>query len=431
MLSVCASQSTVVLTESVADHYRRVALSLASHLDLLDLFSLGSTCRKVHDSLVQFSHQLRINSLRCSNDTASAPIDSDIDHETVADAFRQALGTGFDPGNVAIHTPALPLPYRPQGTHFQGGRRSYVGLTGKIGQCARDMVGSCRRCGTVVCRNCAVKPPSDKWLTDRFRRLCKTCQEAPLIDHLLPLRYDEECNESISASSGSSTRSTRSSSSGSNNSSVKHGVPDDSESENAFTASAFTRMPCTCDSRGVYLCQWCGHNLRAPDTTYKRVWTWRSRYSTHIGGGLGTGLGLGNQGQKCARGEQCLEKGTGGVCWVEIECSDARAQDQAREDHLVTSRSSTPAGLEYEGDHSMDKPGYLRQEIEGIGGVVKKKVKKRVKTGATVYEYDDERESGKYLEREASGQQRGWCGWCARVSLSHEDKAELTRLLEH
>ena len=32
---------------------------------------------------------------------------------------------------------------------------------GKIGPCARDLVGECRRCGIeVICRNCSAKPPS-------------------------------------------------------------------------------------------------------------------------------------------------------------------------------------------------------------------------------------------------------------------------------
>jgi len=62
-----------------------------------------------------------------------------------------------------------------------------------------------------------------------------------------------------------------------------------------------------------------------------------------------------------------------------------------------------------------EKPGYLRQEIEGIGGVVKKKVKKRVKVGKTVTEYEDERERAEYLGRETKGISRSWCGWCWRV----------------
>ena len=60
-------------------------------------------------------------------------------------------------------------------------------------------------------------------------------------------------------------------------------------------------------------------------------------------------------------------------------------------------------------------PGYLRQEIEGIGGVLKQKVKKWVRVGARVDEFDGEREAGGYLLKEASGDVRSWCPWCWRV----------------
>ena len=127
------------------------------------------------------------------------------------------------------------------------------------------------------------------------------------------------------------------------------------------------------------------------------------------------------------------------MCWVEIDCSEGTAEDQEESEDTGTpntsdvlhehehavgfdapseSRPSTPRA-----DHA---PGYLRQEVEGLGGVMKKKVKKRVKVGATVWEYDDERESGKYLEREASGEQRSWCGWCSRVVLGREDRESVS-----
>jgi hypothetical protein len=35
--------------------------------------------------------------------------------------------------------------------------------------------------------------------------------------------------------------------------------------------------------------------------------------------------------------------------------------------------------------------------------------------GACVVEYEDERETGKYLVREEVGLHRSWCGWCSRV----------------
>ncbi|TKA74457.1 hypothetical protein B0A49_08763, partial [Cryomyces minteri] len=64
---------------------------------------------------------------------------------------------------------------------------------------------------------------------------------------------------------------------------------------------------------------------------------------------------------------------------------------------------------------------YLAQEMEGIGGVVKKKVRKRVRVGATVKEWEDERERGGYLGREQKGLVRSWCSWCERVVLGKKD----------
>lgn len=120
-----------------------------------------------------------------------------------------------------------------------------------------------------------------------------------------------------------------------------------------------------------------------------RGWTWRSRYSTRLHG-LGTGIGEGVEGVQCGRETSCLAART---IFKEIEC-DAR---------------DTRAG------------GYFLQEIEGIGGVVKKKVKRRMQVGAVVKEYEDEREQGKYLAREQDGVDRSWCSWCARVVLSKKD----------
>jgi len=68
-----------------------------------------------------------------------------------------------------------------------------------------------------------------------------------------------------------------------------------------------------------------------------------------------------------------------------------------------------------------EKAGYLRQEIEGIGGVVKKKVKRRVKVGRAVREHEDERERAEYLELEGRGEERSWCAWCARVVPGEKD----------
>ena len=59
--------------------------------------------------------------------------------------------------------------------------------------------------------------------------------------------------------------------------------------------------------------------------------------------------------------------------------------------------------------------GYWRQEIEGLGGVVKKKFRKRERVGGTVREFEDESKGGELLAKEKAHEQRAWCGWCARV----------------
>ena len=153
-------------------------------------------------------------------------------------------------------------------------------------------------------------------------------------------------------------------------------------------------------------------------------------------------MGAGDQGQKCARGEECLDRMGAGLCWVEIDCCEQQAPNTQHftspslseydtsglvgEDSFAEDSTSSMGlmGTDAPTSTTSNKPGYLRQEIEGIGGVVKKKVKKKVRTGATVWEFDDERESGKYLEREASGVQRSWCGWCYRVVMGEHDRDE-------
>lgn len=129
-------------------------------------------------------------------------------------------------------------------------------------------------------------------------------------------------------------------------------------------------------------------------------------------------MGEGDQGQKCGRGEDCLEAVEGEM---EIDCSERP---------LFSSSPSTGESDAHQHQQQQQQQkrseersaGYLRQEVEGIGGVVKKKVKKRVRMGATVWEYDDERGSGQYLEREASGMERSWCGWCGRVVKGLRDR---------
>ena len=311
---------------------------------------------------------------------------------------------------VSIYSQRQPA-FQPQSTFI-----SALGLSGKISRCARDLVAPCRRCGINICRNCIEKPPSNKVLAGRLRRLCDSCLEAPLILHKAPLQDFSE--SAAPTSSASSTRSGRSDSNASDHSAAdQHYYALETVSQ---MPEIWLRGPCTCASKGVYLCQQCGHNNVAADNIYHRVWKWRSRYSTHLGGGLGTGLGLGNQGQKCGRDKHCLAT-RDAMALMEAECS---SEDVSTPTGYELSRSNTPVA--HGEDHeARPEPGYFRQEIEGIGGKVKSKSRKLVKVGATVYEFRDERESGKYLGREASGDMRGWCSWCSRVCPGKRDREEM------
>ncbi|KAK5942908.1 hypothetical protein PMZ80_005474 [Knufia obscura] len=383
-----------------------VAEKLASYLDLTDLDSLSSTCRPVHESLIQFAHQLKQHSLRCAFEIGTKKQADQDEVLALQLSVEDQLGLSASSGlafPVSLHSQPQPS--------FQ----SSLGLTGKVSRCARDLVAPCRKCGTIVCRNCIEKPPSNRLLPGRMRRLCDSCLDAPLILHKAPLH--EPVKHSAPSSSASSTRSQRSDSD----------LSDHGEADHHHTVESVSQMPemwlrdeCTCADRGVYLCQQCGHANYSADNIYQRVWKWRSRYSTHLGGGLGTGLGLGNQGQKCGRGRRCLAT-RDAMALMETECA---AEEASTPSAYEVSRSNTP--INHDHDHeARPEPGYFRQEIEGIGGHLKSKSKKLVKVGATVYEFRDERESGKYLAREASGELRAWCSWCDRVCPDKQDREEV------
>jgi len=128
-----------------------------------------------------------------------------------------------------------------------------------------------------------------------------------------------------------------------------------------------------------------------------RGWSWRRRYSH-----TGIGIGEGEQGVLCGRQASCLA-----VREVEVEI-DADQLDESDEalEHNARNWSHT---------------SYYTQEIEGIGGVVKKKVKKRVPVGHVVKEYEDERVNGEYLHREQTGKVRSWCAHCNKVILGAKD----------
>ncbi|KAK2773439.1 hypothetical protein FQN53_004159 [Emmonsiellopsis sp. PD_33] len=365
-----------------------VVVQIARSVDLNTLDSLSMTCRQFRANLLPFRSQLIRETLHCRNE----PLDD-------------------------------PARSRREGCSGGGGTML---TTGKIGRCARDMVSECQRCAGVICRNCTAKPIGAAMSKNRFRRLCSTCLAAPLSDHLLPYlpttHHDHDHDHDHDHS---------------HNHTTDH--PPAHSPQPSFTDPAFSRTPCTCED-SMWLCRPCGQTLRADDTTYKRVWTWRTRYSAYLGGGLGTGIGEGCQGVKCGRGERCL---AAEEIEVEVDCEvddweqeDAEMggavyqqqhhQQQQHNNHntapgqgygsgghgVLVGSQLDPVHVESHGD---EEPGYLRQEIVGVGGVVKQKVKKRVRVGACVEEHEDERESAGFLKREYLGEVRCWCGWCERV----------------
>ena len=235
-------------------------------------------------------------------------------------------------------------------------------------------------------QNCTIKPPSQTTLKNRIRRLCHTCGTAPLSSHLSTDPHNP--------------------------------APDPGN----VAATAFAHSPCNC-TESVWLCTQCGQTLRSNDTTYRRVWAWRTRYSTSLGGGLGTGIGEGCQGVKCGRGEACLA--AQGI-ELEVECeADEGSSDTSSNNSAGHSPASHPSYYNEAAvstdSHDDEEPGYFRQEVIGLGGVVKHKAKKRVNVGACVVEYEDERETGNYLVREENGLHRAWCGWCSRVICSKSE----------
>ncbi|KAF2704730.1 hypothetical protein K504DRAFT_460991 [Pleomassaria siparia CBS 279.74] len=326
-----------------------IASQLASQLDLNTLHDLSRTCRQFRANLLEYRDQLVKNSLHCEMDD-------------------------LEPGTT--------LPWREAST---SGRQL---TSGRISRCARDMVNECRRCGTVVCRNCTIKPPKQSALQARHRRLCRTCSKAPL--QLLTNPQRSPTTVGTSSPPGS----------------PKTGPAFiDAGSPPAFTAPAFERTPCSCDPM-VWLCQPCGQHLRNTDTMYIRAWTWRTRYSHYLGG-VGTGAGEGNEGVNCGRGSGCL---SAKIVEQETNCN---AETLAK----LEGSSGSP--------ERWTGTSYRAQEIEGIGGVFKMKTKNYVPVGETVKIYEDERDQSiQYLKREVAGKLRSWCSWCERVIAGERDTKE-------
>jgi hypothetical protein len=97
-------------------------MSVASSIDLNTLDNLSRTCRQIREGLLQYRKMLLVSTLHCVNE--HLPVDPE---DTLR--YRARAGNWYYMQDM--------------------GRCSF---NGKAGQCARDLVGGCRRCGTVVCR---------------------------------------------------------------------------------------------------------------------------------------------------------------------------------------------------------------------------------------------------------------------------------------
>ena len=116
---------------------------------------------------------------------------------------------------------------------------------------------------------------------------------------------------------------------------------------------------------------------------------------------------------------------------MEFECPAASSSGNGDSGGGGSSSSSSSSGGSENGDSGgestplagKEDAGYWRQEVEGLGGVVKKKFRKRERVGGTVREWEEESRGAEILGREKSGEERAWCGWCARVVPGKDDVA--------
>ncbi|EME83541.1 uncharacterized protein MYCFIDRAFT_38772 [Pseudocercospora fijiensis CIRAD86] len=340
---------------------------LARYIDLVTLENLSKTCRQIRANLLGYRANLISQTLRCDNENTNP---------------AERLGN------------ALHASHQVWTTYGRNGTKIGRITSGKIGACARDMVGECRKCGKIICRNCVIKTPPASVVKLRHRRLCRTCMKSPLGSLTTEIRAVDE--------DGNSTRQALI---------VHH--DDDGDDLMTYESREFARDPCTCGDI-VWICQPCGTAMRTTDTTYVRGWKWRTRYS-HCGG-MGAGLGEGNEGVECGRTKECL---AARMVEKDVEC-DA--------EELAAMEAET-AKTEFQG-RNWNGNSYSTQEIVGIGGRMKTTVRKRVPVGAIVKEYEDERMTEDFLGREQSGQNRSWCSWCSRVVVGKKDLDGITRSTE-
>jgi len=389
-----------------------IVMAVASWLDLNAIDNLSRTCRAVHDSLLEYRSSVLTHTLHCANE--ELPIDRESTFR-----YRARAGNWY---------------YMQEDAQLRAAPGADVA---KSGSCARDMVAGCRRCSTAICRNCAIKPPAPIVLKERHRRLCIPCTKAPL-----PLLVDPPLY-----------------------------------ADTPLASDGLRTAVCHCETEGVWLCQPCGRSIRGSDNDYRSIWKWRNQYGEVLGG-VGTGIGEGDRGVPCGRESKCcsakereqetdcdaedgraessldlrLHHSNGSSYFGSSPPSSASwssslayrpAQTQnhaasspwtiqsassatAASSSLSVASASTPPysdGIDWRASSPHYRPGYARHEVEGIGGVVKSVGVRIIRVGGCVPEWEDEKQRGIIMGREASGQSRSWCGWCMRVILGNKDRA--------
>ncbi|KAI5287265.1 hypothetical protein KEM54_006115 [Ascosphaera aggregata] len=246
------------------------------------------------------------------------------------------------------------------------------------GRCVRDLVKECTKCHQMVCRNCIGKPFTSA--KPRTRRLCRKCLSAPITAHAQSIINP-----------------------------YQNFIPLISYQQSLKSNWAF----CRCEEE-TWLCIPCTRAQHNEDSLYRAGWTWRSKYSSLFAPGTWAGIGQGCEGVKCGRGAGCFA-----AQHIEVEIESNHNDSQA------DASSASLRGAEDIDHLSRSSPGYFRQEIVGVGGLVKNKVRKRIAVGAVVEEYPEERETGTYLVLESTGEVRSWCGWCSKVISSKAERAAL------
>ncbi|RKF54211.1 putative sulfate transporter [Golovinomyces cichoracearum] len=247
-----------------------------------------------------------------------------------------------------------------------------------------------------------MKPTASNSLRYRHRRICSACSNLDLMTLISPaLKISNSENDSASESHGLKSVKI--------NKDIKPSL-------------------CKCSSVQLWLCKACAQSIRNADMEYQSIWRWSVRFLPSLGG-LGIGLGEADRGVSCGRGENCARARE---VKLEIDCD---AED-AREINDNNSRLSFGPILcnPNSQSHGQMRPGYHRHEVEGIGGVLKKKLVKMVKVGACVSSspgtsndtWSDgrnvsDKEMENILEREIQGTSRSWCSWCQKIIPSHDD----------